>query len=402
MAARITITRIIFGICIDTLRPATQSLAGLKVEFAVIVDADILRDSAQQFVAREYPFDVRQRTVREQASLAPEHWATFAELGWLGAALPEDAGGIGGSIAETAVIFEELGKALIAAPLLGCAVLAAQVFDKAANGGARIDMLGEVSAGRLRFALAHEEDGARGRLEHVDATAVARGDYYVVSGRKIAVLGAAECDRMIVSARLAGTVALLMLDPRADGIATEAYTGYDGLRAANITLTDVQVPASALVATGDAAEAALRWGYDQFLMAEAAVELGVMQAAFQHTRDYLRTRRQFGKALAEFQVLQHRLADMFIGIEEVRALHARCIALAQRFGQVDRAALAALAYRLRDVGRFVAMQSVQLHGGIGMTDEYFVGHCCRYLMVAGLRHGDTGQQLDTIAARYAA
>lgn len=368
----------------------------------MIVDAEILRDSAQQFVARSYSFPVRQASIVEQGSLVPDHWGTFAELGWLGAALPEDAGGLGGSIAEMAVILEHLGKALIAAPLLGCAVLAAQVYCRAADAQAIAETLPRIAAGELRLALAHEEDSARGRLDHVSTSAHVYGDGYRLSGSKLAALGAPDCHQLIVSARLDGDLALFVIDPEAAGLMLQSYIGYDGLRAANVTFDNVQLPAVALLARGEKALSALRWGYDQLIMAEGAVQLGVMQVAFEHTRDYLKTRRQFGKALAEFQVLQHRLADIYVNIAEARALHASVVAQAQRFGTIEASAMAAMAYRMRQAGRFVAMQAVQLHGGIGMTDEYLVGHCCRYLIAAGLRHGDPLRQLDAVAAGLAA
>ena len=368
----------------------------------MIVDANILTDSARQFASREYSFDARQKSVRAEGGAVRRYWSQFAELGWLGAALPEECGGIGGSIAETNLILEELGKALVAEPLLGCAVLAPQVLLRAAIASEHHTLLGEIVDGSVIVSLAHEEDGARGCRDHVRVCAEQRDDHLQLTGRKLSVLGAPDADKLIVSVRRDGDLALVLVDAKAEGIEMETYTGYDGLRAANVVFEDFLVPNSAVIATGEDAQAALNWGLDQFLMASGAVEIGVMQAALEITRDYLKTRKQFGSTLAEFQVLQHRLVDMYIAIEEARALLGSRVAIMQTSGKVDAAMLASMTYRMRLSGRFVANQSVQLHGGIGMTDEYFVGHCCRYLVAAGLRSGDALRDLDIIGARGAA
>ena len=368
----------------------------------MIVDADILRDSAQQFAEREYSFTARQKSVASDGSSVDRYWLTFADLGWLGAALPEDVGGIGGSIAETCVIMEQLGRALIAEPLLGSAVLAAQVLSRIHDAPGVDELLAKVSAGEIRVALAYEEDNSRGNFLTARAEASREGEFYRISGHKIAVLGAPHSHKLIVTASVGSELALFVVDAHANNVETLAYRGYDGLSAANIRFKGVEVPASAKIASDATAQAALHWGFDQFRMAEAAIQLGVMQVAFEMTRDYLKTRKQFGKALAEFQVLQHRLADIYINIEEARALHRRCLAIAQKFGEIDAVSLATMMHRMRNAARFVAMQTVQLHGGIGMTDEYIVGHCCRYLTVAGLRHGNARQYLDVLADKFAA
>lgn len=358
----------------------------MAIPFIASEERRLLRDGLRRWGAA--------RDVRSAEDFA-ETWRFAAGQGWLMAGLPEAAGGLGGDAFDMAVIAEEWGRALLRAPLVE-AMVAARVLLAAAP-----EALGPVIAGDAIMLLAHDEPAARGDPLWVETRAREGHGGWRLTGRKTAIVGAGHADRLLVSARLpGGALALFALD--AAEAPLKSFTTIDDRSGGELRLDDT--PATLLAAK---AQPALREAFDHGLMLEAAEAVGAMERAFELTRDYLLTRRQYGQYLAEFQALRHRIADMFIELEQARSivlrgLEALGVDAGGRAGGGDadrRAALAsAVKARVAQAGMFVCGQAIQLHGGIGVTDEYPVGHFFKRMLAFDLRHGGGAAQVARFAA----
>ncbi len=366
------------------------------MDFTLDEPQTLLRDSARRFVDNDYGFEQRRRLVEHDGGFSARHWAQFAQMGWLGAGLPEAVGGFGGGAIETALIAEELGRGLVVEPFVAGAVLAAQALLHAADGSTADTALGALIDGaRLVVPALADAAGLRTRVDaSVDGT-------QCVTGRKALVVAGSSADCLLVSATEATGTSLLLLPAGTPGLTRHAYRLIDGTPACDLVLDAVEVdPAMRIGAPGDAA-AALEFAQQHAGVAWCAQALGVMGRAIETTRDYLLQRHQFGVAIASFQALRHRLADMVIAHEQARAtLHGALAALVNANGpgsQLARAVAIAKAQCGRS-GRFIGAQAIQLHGGIGMTNEYVVGHCFKQLMVIDSMVGGTAAQLRALAA----
>lgn len=337
--------------------------------------------------------DVARRWVEQEHDAAGDpavHWAQFAELGWLMIGLPEAAGGLGGDAYDVAILAEELGRGRVRAPFVEITGPAAQVLLALAP--ARAPAL---AIGQARPLLAHDEFEARGDQDWVKTQATRAGDGWRLTGRKTGLVGAPFADGFLVTARTDTGVSLFLVEPTPQILTP--FTSIDDRPAGELRL---ERTSATLLA--DNAMPAVRRALDYGLVLESAEALGVMQAALELTRDYLLTRVQYGRPLAEFQVLRHRLTDMFIEVEQARSIVLRGLAALVEDGS-DRAALAAATRaRVAAASRFVGAQAVQLHGGIGVTEEYPVGHMFKRLIAYESRHGTAPVQLERFAALTAA
>ena len=348
----------------------------MTIRFLPTEEQVMFRDTARRWVEQEY-----------KASDDPsDHWAQFAALGWLMIGAPETAGGLGGDAYDVAILAEELGRGLVRAPFVEVAGAATQVLLALAP-----DRVEAIASGEARPLLAHDESEARGDQNWVKTRATRVGDDWRLNGRKTGLVGAPMADGFLVTAQTDAAVALFLVDP-APGILTPFAT-IDDRPAGELRLE--QTPATLLA---EDALPAVRRALDYALVIESAEALGAMQAALDLTRDYLLTRVQYGQRLADFQALRHRLADMFIEVEQARSIVLRGLAALVADGS-DRAALAAATRaRVAAAARFVGAQAVQLHGGIGVTEEYPVGHMFKRLCAFELRHGTAAVQLERFAA----
>ncbi len=357
----------------------------------------LLQESVERFLAKEYPFDKRRALLASELGFSRAIWAQFAELGWLGIGIPEPLGGLGGGAVESAIVMQGIGRHLVLEPYLASAVLGRSLLAKA--GGAAAGLLPELVKGRLMVALAHDEPKARFELAHVETRAERAGGGFRLSGHKAVALGAPSADRLIVSARTAGGVAerdgiTLFLVPReAAGLSLVPYRTACGQRAAEVRLAGVAVPAEAILGELDRGSTLLEHALDEALAALAAEAVGAMEALLAMTCGYLKTRKQFGVPIGSFQVLQHRLVDMLMALELARSTAAAAAhILAQDGSQADvtyraRAAAAAKVQAGR-AGRLVGQEAVQLHGGMGMTDELAVGHYLKRLAMIDVSFGN--------------
>lgn len=376
------------------------------MDFTLSTEQNLLRETVRRYCHDRYRFQERQAILRSPEGFSREHWRAFGELGWIGAALPEDVGGAGGSAIETALIAEELGRALVLEPYRACAVLAGHVVDLAARPGQRQELLPPLIRGDLLIALAHGEPEARGDLRWIEtrATRTASGSY-VLNGRKSLVAAGASADLLIVSARGAGDprdphgVSLFLVRPEARGLERRPFRTIDGTAAADLRLDDVTVEAAAQLAAGSDALIAIEDAIDRTLTAACAEAVGAMDRVVTSTRDYLVARRAYGTTLSTLQALQHRLADMLVELELSRSALYRALAALASWERPERRAAVAMAKALiGGSGRVVGAEGIQLHGGMGVSDDYVISHLFKRLTAIEALFGAGDVHLTRVAS----
>jgi alkylation response protein AidB-like acyl-CoA dehydrogenase len=362
------------------------------MDFSFNEEQQALQDSVRRFCEREYGFEQRRKLLAGDDGFARANWATFAELGWLGAGLSEESGGYGGGPIENMIVLEQMARTLVLEPFLSCAVLAVQAIVAQATRDQSAVLLEPIIAGECLVALAHDGPAA--------TTAEPRGAGYVLNGRKTFVLGGPSADLLLVSARHPdGGVSLFQLDPNAAGVTRLNYHAVDGRRVSDIVLDGVEVGPDAFLGVEGHALPAIELAIDHAVIGLCAEAVGAMDAALWQTRDYLQTRKQFGQTLGTFQALQHRMADMLIETELARSMLYRGVAaLAETDPVARRKGVSAAKVQIGEAGYFVGGQAIQLHGGIGLTEEYSVGHYFKRLTLVRGLFGTT----DTHLVRFAA
>ncbi|MEL0001505.1 MAG: acyl-CoA dehydrogenase family protein [Rhodospirillales bacterium] len=366
------------------------------MDFELSEDQVLLQESVQRFVQDNYSFEQRRKIVDNEKGFSETHWKQFAELGWLGMAFPEAVGGYGGTPVETMIVMEEFGKGLVAEPFVSTVVLGGGAIIAGGSAEQQQEIVGKIAEGELKLALAFAERQSRYNLADVETKAEAAGSDYILSGAKSVVFGAPSADKFIVSARTSGGsreeagISLFLVDSNATGVAVRGYPTVDGLRAGEVTLNNVKIPGSAMVGGKDQGFDILDHVIDHAIAATAAEATGAMSALNNMTLEYIKTREQFGQPIGKFQVLQHRMVDMFIAHEEAKSMS---MMVAMRVSDEDvrerRKAASACKVQIAKSCRFVGQQAIQLHGGIGMTDEYAAGHYFKRLTMIDRSFGDS-------------
>ncbi|MBA5687561.1 acyl-CoA dehydrogenase family protein [Rugamonas apoptosis] len=359
-------------------------------------------DALRRWVDKDYGFDVRHQIIHSPAGVSGAAWATLTELGMLALPVPEAQGGFDGSAVDLLVVMQELGRGLVVEPYFAT-VLGAQFLKLA---GGHEALLEQVAGGELKLACALGEQGARHDLHDIATTARAAGDGYVIDGSKTVVIHGGQAGAFIVSARSAGAqrdtdgISLFVVAAGTPGVSVRDYRTIDGQRAATVTLRDVAVDGAALLGQAgggwDILDAAADYGAT-LLCAEA---VGAMDAIFAATLDYLKTRSQFGAPIGKFQALQHRMADMFIHVEQARSM---AMLAAAKVGSDDveerRRVVSAAKARIGQAAKFVGQQAVQLHGGMGVTDELPAAHHFKRLTMIDVTLGDADHHLERFIAQ---
>jgi len=371
------------------------------MDFDLTDEQLMLRDGVERYVREEYDFAVRRKLARGDEGYSRAHWQKYAELGWLGLSLPEDVGGLACSFVETAIVLEAFGRGMVLEPFLATAVLCSRIVDCADADETRKRLLPALIEGRLILALADSENGSRDRVGCVELTSAHKtGAGYVLRGAKTMVFGAPSADQLVVSAHIEGTKepVLLLVDPRAAGVTTRAYRLVDGSRASDIEFAGVELPAAALLIGPDRARAVLEEAADRAALGVVAQMLGVMEAVMEITAEYVKTRVQFGQPIGKFQALQHRMAEMFVDTQHARSIMYRGMAYLDRSAPERSNAVSAAKAAAGKAGRFVCAQGVQLHGGIGVTEEYPVGHYFCAMTLLEKQFGDIDFHLRRFAA----
>ena len=392
------------------------------MNFAFTDEQRLLRESVEKFVAAEYPFEARRALAASEDGFSREHWRKFAELGWLGLGIPEEAGGVGGGPVETSIVMEGLGAGLAVEPYLATVVLGGRLL---AQGGVRQqDRLARIAAGDLQFAFGFAERGSRYELRNVTARAVHDGAGYRLSGAKSVVFNAPAADVVAVSARTGGEtrdpggITVFVLDADTPGLVVRGYRTMDGLRAGEVDLDGVQAGPEDVVGEPGRGLAIVEGAVDAGLAAVCAEASGIMAHMHRATVEYLKHREQFGAALSSFQVLQHKLVDMYMACElshsmacmaAVRLVEQAAAAAGAGIGDPPgagaaaerRRALSAAKVQIGRAGRFVGENAIQLHGGMGMTDEMPVSHYFKRLTLIDSQFGDTDHHLRELAGTAA-
>ncbi|MFC4253083.1 acyl-CoA dehydrogenase family protein [Sinimarinibacterium flocculans] len=362
----------------------------------------LLRDSVRKFVEREYSFEVRRRYDAE-GGYNQKVWTLMAEQGWLGAGIPELLGGFGGGPIESAIVLHELGRGLVLEPYLAVCVLAAHALQTALAPAATTERLAALVRGESLVVLAHREAGQAGQPERVRTSAVATGHCYRISGVKLQILGGVHAQRLLVSARTNGVEAepsgITLFEVPADtpGLTRKNYRLIDGTPVADLTFDNVLVDASARVGSEGTGIFAISSALDHGTVGLCAQAVGAMERALEITTEYLRTRRQFGVAIGSFQALQHQLADMLIELEQSRSMLYRALAHLDDSQGRRHLAVAAAKAQICKSARYIASKGVQLHGGIGITDECTIGHYFKSLYVAEKLFGNAAVHLQTLS-----
>lgn len=370
-------------------------------------ERQLLHDSMSEFFRNRYGVERAMTLARdaEPCGFGRAEWASYAELGWLGLTIPEDAGGSGGGLTEAAILFAAAGRCLAQEPLAPTLMLGAGAIRRMGSPEQR-RRLAEIASGKQILAFLHAEPEAGYARDHVTSVAAPDGNGYALSGVKSFALGAHAADTLVVSARIGaadGPVGLFLVARDATGVSLAPAPALDGRRGATATFDGVRLDANALLGGArDDRLADIDALLDHATLAVCADAVGAMTAAAEMTTEYVKGRQQFGRPLAEFQVLQHRLVDMRIQCEEARAVvHAALTAIDQNRG--DRAVTVARAkVKVARAARFVGAQGIQLHGGMGMTDEMPIGHYYKRLAVFEALYGDAEWHLARLAAREAA
>jgi len=374
------------------------------MDFSYTEEQTLLRNSVSKYLADNYKFEDWRKFTRSDLGRDPKHWKQFAELGLFAAALPEAHGGLGGGAVESMIIMEEFGKALVVEPYVPTVVLGGGFLKHAGTEAQKSEWLGKVAAGETMIAFAFAEPKGRYNLADVTTTAKKQGGSYVLNGQKAVVLGAPWADTLVVTARSAGGqrdrngIGVFLVDKKAKGVSTRDYPTVDSLRASEVTFENVEVPAAGLIGQADGGLPLVERVVDEAIAAICAEATGAMKVLVDTTVEYSKTRKQFGVPIGKFQVLQHRMVDMFVQYEQSVSI-TLMVTLKLDEADAERARAASAAkVTIGKAGRFVGQQAVQIHGGIGMTDELNVGHYFKRLTLIDTLFGNTDHHLKRYAA----
>ena len=359
-----------------------------------------IQHSLRRWLANNYDFGQRRAVAQSAEGFSREAWAAYAELGLLMLPFSEADGGLGGNAVDTMVVLEALGAALALEPYLPTVVVAGSLVADLGTGALRNELLGGISTGTLLATLAHQEAGVRYNRRRVATTARREGDGHVLTGHKAVVLGAPSANRLLVSARTSGApdeaagITLFVVDPHAAGVAIEGYANHDAQRAGEVTLSNVKVGADAVLGPVGGALPAIERAIDRGIAGLCAEAVGIMATLNTATLDHLKQRKQFGVPIGNFQALQHRMVDMVIATEQSRSLAMLAALKADSDDPAERsrAVSGAKAY-IGEALRKVGQDAVQMHGGMGVTDELMAAHCFKRLTMIDATFGNADHHL---------
>ena len=350
------------------------------MNFSFAEEQNLLRDSVQKFVQDEYEFEKRRQLVHSQENFSNAHWRTFAELGWLSLPFDESLGGFGGTIIDSIILMEEFGKGLVVEPFLVNVGLAGPLLSRLGPVEKVGDYIQKLIAGELQLALAVHEPHIGSDFAKTCTSATLNGDHYLLSGEKTYVLNGADADYLLVVARTSGQtgdrsgIDVFLVDANSPGLNKTTFKTIDGHYGVRLQLDQVAVDAGHRLGESGQALSALEFVINEAIVLLCAEAVGAMESLYTKTVEYCKTRKQFGLPIGKFQVLQHRMADMFMDYEQSKSM--LFMAAIKWRDQTSDAArcVSALKAQIGKAGRLVGQQAVQLHGGIGMTDELDIGH----------------------------
>ncbi len=369
------------------------------MNFSLTEEQTALKDSIGKFLERDYTFDDRWKIIKSREGWSRVHWNQLAEIGLMALPVAEADGGLGGGGVDAMVVMEQIGKGLVLEPYLGCVVLPAALIKAAAAQAQRANLCEGLASGETLYAFAHTEPGQRYERASVALVAIPKGEGYELNGKKISVLGGDCADVLIVSAKVSGDAeaSLFLVPATAAGVTRHAYPMQDAQRGADIEFANVTVGAEALLGARGNAQAAIDYALDVACAALCAEAVGTMTELQKITIEYLKTRKQFGRALGTNQALQHRAVDMLMHVEMSRSMALEAATAVDNADAGERAkAISGAKVLIGQACRFVGQNAVQLHGGIGVTHELNTSHYFKRLTMISVTFGDSDWHL----ARY--
>jgi alkylation response protein AidB-like acyl-CoA dehydrogenase len=365
------------------------------MDFSYSEEQQMLQDSIGKFISQDYDWDSRQAIAKSDKGFSAEHWQLFAELGWLTVPFKEEDGGFGGSAVDLIVMMEEFGKGLLVEPFLANTVLTGAALAEAASDEQKAQLLTPMMEGSLQLAFAYAEPQSRYEAANVECKAEVAGDQVTINGHKSVVLNGESAEQLLVSVRTSGAttdrdgISLIVVDANAAGVRRRSYANVDGQRAADIWFENVTVPAANFVGEVGGAIEAIEVAIDKAALAVCAEAVGAMQVSLDKTVEYSKIRKQFKVTLSTFQALQHRMANMFIEVQQAKSILLMAAMEMDRLDGRAPKALSAAKSRIGKAARLVGQESIQIHGGIAVTDELDVGHYFKRLTTIQFSFGST-------------
>ena len=369
------------------------------MDFTFNEEQTLIQDQVDQFIQKEYDWETRQSLSNSDLGFGDDNWQKFAELGWLGISTSEECGGFGGSAIESMLIMEAFGKGLVVEPFLETIIMCGGLLDEHGTDQQKSSILESAIEGKMHLAMAYAEPQSRFNLSDVVTEAKEEGDSFVLNGYKSVVMNGPSANKLIVSARTSGAqldengITLFLIDGDAEGLNKTNYKTVDGRRASDLTIENVKVTKDDIIGQINDGFALLDSSIDRAILAISAEAVGAMEVLYKTTVEYTKTREQFGTSIGKFQVLQHRMVDMFMEYEQCKSL-LYMATMKQEEGSIDsKKAISGLKYQVGKAGKFIGQQAVQLHGGMGVTDELNVGHYFKRLTTIGTIFGNTDYHL---------
>jgi pimeloyl-CoA dehydrogenase small subunit len=374
------------------------------MDFDLSEEQRLLKESVDGLLTSSYDFDSRKKYGKEKGGWSRSVWAKLAEQGLLGLPFSEDDGGFGAGAVETMIVMEALGKALLLEPYLATVVLGGGFLRRGGSAEQKAAHIPGIIDGSKTLAFAQLEKNSRYDLNDVATSAKKKGDGWMIDGEKFVVLNGESADTLVVTARTkggqrdTGGIGVFLVPGNAKGVSKKGYPTQDGLHAADITFTGVEVGTEAAIGDPEGGLALIEQVVDDARIAMCAEAVGAMDESLKSTVEYLKTRTQFGVPIGSFQVLQHRAADMFVAVEQARSMSMFATMAADFDDPKARAnAVAAAKVQIGRSGKFIGQQAIQLHGGIGMTMEAKIGHYFKRLTMIENTFGDTDYHLRRVS-----
>ena len=370
------------------------------MNFELSEEQKMIQQSVERFVQENYDLTNRVKISSEDPGYSQEYWNAMAELGWLGLAFSEEEGGFGGNQIDTLVLMEQFGKGLVLEPFLANIVLGGGAIKRGGSPAIKESILPNLIEGNLQVTLAYAEEQSRFDIEDVATAAREDGSNFIINGKKSMVLNAESADKIVVVTRTSGSqvdedgISLFLVDATSKGIERENFPTVDGLRASEITFTDVEVPSGNLIGEKDKGFSILQAVVNDAILALSAEAVGAMEVLYKDTVEYTQQREQFDHPLSDFQVLQHRMVDMFMEYEQCKSLLLRATMETVQDPILAQRTVHALKHLIGKSGIFVGESAVQLHGGMGVTEELRIGHFFKRLLVIDSQFGNSDFHLD--------
>jgi alkylation response protein AidB-like acyl-CoA dehydrogenase len=370
------------------------------MNFELSEEQKMIQQSVERFVQENYDLTNRVKISSEDPGYSQEYWTAMAELGWLGLAFSEEEGGFGGNQIDTLVLMEQFGKGLVLEPFLANIVLGGGAIKRGGSPAIKESILPNLIEGNLQVTLAYAEEQSRFDIEDVATAAREDGSNFIINGKKSMVLNAESADKIVVVTRTSGSqvdedgISLFLVDATSKGIERENFPTVDGLRASEITFTDVEVPSVNLIGEKDKGFSILQAVVNDAILALSAEAVGAMEVLYKDTVEYTQQREQFDHPLSDFQVLQHRMVDMFMEYEQCKSLLLRATMETVQDPILAQRTVHALKHLIGKSGIFVGESAVQLHGGMGVTEELRIGHFFKRLLVIDSQFGNSDFHLD--------